>query len=134
MIEKFVIKKYLDKLPGFIQHFYTIIIVIVGWVLFRSENLEQCMKLINAMFVPSHDNMTFSYIYMYMETYGLYLIMGVIFSTPIFIKLKEYFFSKNNKDNFIIYGLYYLFVFLLFILCIIFLSKSSYNPFIYFRF
>ncbi len=134
MLEKFLIKKYLDKAPKFISHIYTIFIVMIGWVLFRVESFEQCVQLFNALFIPCNNKFTSNYLLMYLNKYGIYLLLGIILSTPVFPKVKCYLLDNKYKNNIYVNIQYYLFVFGMLILCIIFLSKASYNPFIYFRF
>ena len=134
MLEKFVLKKYLDKLPGFLTHIYSLFIIMIGWVLFRAEGLDGCINILKTLFIPSWDKMTTYYLFMYIEKYGIYLLLGCILSVPVFPKIREYLLEKKYKNNLFVNGLYYIFVFGVFVLCIIYLSKSSYNPFIYFRF
>ena len=131
MLEKFVLKKYLDKMPSFISHIYTIFIVMIGWVLFRCDGLNECMRVIKVMFNFSVNNLTNKYLLLYLEKYGLYLFLGVILSIPIFPKIRKY---MVNKKNIFCHCIYYGFVFVILFLSIIFLSQASYNPFIYFRF
>ena len=131
MLEKFVLKKYLDKMPSFISHIYTIFIVMIGWVLFRCDGLNECMQVIKVMFNFSVNDLTNKYLLLYLEKYGLYLFLGVILSIPIFPKIRKY---MVNKKNIFCHCIYYGFVFVILFLSIIFLSQASYNPFIYFRF
>lgn len=42
-LEKYVYGKMLDKLPNFIKHIYSIILIMVGWVFFRSSKLEYAL-------------------------------------------------------------------------------------------
>lgn len=134
MIEKFLLKKYLDKMPGIFSHLYAIIIILIGWVLFRAEGLSECVRIIKALFVPHMNDIAIQQLLIYLETYGLYLIIGIILSTPIFPKIREYLLVKKFKNNIYVYGLYYIFVLGIFGLSIIYLSQATYNPFIYFRF
>ena len=41
ILEKFVLKKFLDRLPSFVQHIYTLFIIIIGWVLFYFTDVGQ---------------------------------------------------------------------------------------------
>ena len=133
VLEKFVLKKVLDKLPKWIGHVYTLFVVLIGWVLFRAEGLTECIRVLKAMFVPTVIDTTFAQLGIYMQSYGLYILCGIILSMPLFPKLKQYVTKKyEGKTWFSI--LYYLFVLGIFALSVIFLSQATYNPFIYFRF
>lgn len=121
IIEKFLLKKVLDKLPGFISHIYTLFFVIIGWVLFAFDSINDGIDYIFGMFgsgVPFINNNALYNL----SSYFLIFIILVISSTPLFKKIKV------NK-------------YLTFILCIIgfiisfaYIVDSSYNPFLYFRF
>lgn len=134
MIEKFLLKKYLDKMPSIFSHLYSIIIILIGWVLFRAEGLSECIRIIKALFVPYMNDITISQLLIYLEMYGIYLLIGIILSTPVFPRIREYLLEKKFKNNIYVHALYYLFVFGVFVLSVIFLSQATYNPFIYFRF
>ena len=51
LIEKYFLKKYIEKMPGILQHIYLMIIVIIGWVFFFSPNMGYAAKYIGCMFV-----------------------------------------------------------------------------------
>ena len=134
MIEKFVLKRILDKLPSFVSHLYTIFVILIGWVLFRAEGLNDCIRIITALFVPTTTNISRLQFLMYIEMYGIYLLLGVILSMPIFPKIRNYLLEIKFKNNVVVYSLYYVFVLIIFILSVVYLSEATYNPFIYFRF
>ena len=69
IIEKFVLKRFLDKLPLVIQHLYTIIIVLIGWGLFYFTDVNQLFAFMgdlfnfnNGAFSESSLNLTLSYL------------------------------------------------------------------------
>ena len=134
ILEKFVLKKYLNKLPKFITHIYTLFVVLIGWVLFRMEGMSNVLNTLKVMFVPTMSETTMAQFRLYIESYWLYLTLGIVLSMPVFIKLREYLLDKKFKNNTFITVMYYLFVLGIFALSIIFLSQATYNPFIYFRF
>ncbi len=133
ILEKFILNKALDKLPKWVRHIYTLFVVLIGWVLFRAEGLSECLRLLKAMFIPSMTEITLQQIRIYIESYGIYLSLGIILSMPIFPKIRDL--VKNKfKKNTLVYIMYYSFVSGVFVLSVIFLSQATYNPFIYFRF
>lgn len=121
IIEKFILKKFLDRLPSFISHIYTLFFVIIGWVLFAFDSLKDGIDYIFGMFgngVPFINNNALYNL----SSYFLILVILVISSIPLFKKI------KLNK-------------YLTFVLCILgfiislsYITDSSYNPFLYFRF
>ncbi|MBQ8043985.1 MAG: MBOAT family protein [Clostridia bacterium] len=133
VLEKFVLKKVLYKLPKWVGHVYTLFVVLIGWVLFRAVGLSECIRVLKAMFIPNIVDTTVAQLGIYIQSYGLYILAGIILSMPVFPKLKEYITSKY-KEKTAIAVMYYLFVLGIFALSVIFLSQATYNPFIYFRF
>ena len=133
ILEKFILKKWLDKLPKFIGHIYTLFVVLFGWVLFRAEGLSEVLRVLKAMFVPYITNITWQQVTIFLNGYGVYLIAGIILSIPLFPWVRNIVMTKF-KDNIFIQIMYYGFVIGLFVMSIAFLSQATYNPFIYFRF
>ena len=42
MLEKYLLRDFLQKLPSWLRHFYTLVVVFVGWGVFAMENLTVC--------------------------------------------------------------------------------------------
>ena len=133
VLEKFVLKKVLDKLPKWIGHVYTLLVVLIGWVLFRAEGLTECVRMLKALFVPHMTELATQQLGIYLESYGVYLGLGILLSIPVFPKINDWIQTKF-KENTLIKIMYYVFVLGVFALGVIFLSQATYNPFIYFRF
>lgn len=131
LIEKLLLKKVLDKTPNFIRHIYVLIIVLIGWTIFRNEDMLSLKEVLESL-IGLHGVGDFK-IFIFTQTFTfvhiLVLILGIIFSTPIAnkinYKLCSYRYGRLTRDIILI---------ILFIICIIQLVSGSYNPFIYFRF
>ncbi|MGN1467467.1 MAG: MBOAT family O-acyltransferase [Ruminococcus sp.] len=128
IIEKFVLKRFLDKLPSVFQHIYTMFIVMIGWTLFYFEDMGQMLTYFGNMFDFSNGligakalSITISYLPL--------LIAAVLASTPIGAKIYEK--VKTYGWTWIPETIYCAGV--LFI-CTASLVNQSYNPFLYFRF
>lgn len=126
LIEKFFLKKYLDKLPGLITHLYTLLIIVIGWVIFNNENISSIIDILKSMFMFNGlgDIEYLRFIQVLDIKYILALIFGIIFAYPIKdkINIEKYGYLKDIA------------LILLFILSIISILNSTYSPFIYFRF
>ena len=48
--ERFLWGRALDKLPAIVRHLYALVLITVGWVLFRSVSLSQAADMVSAMF------------------------------------------------------------------------------------
>lgn len=128
IIEKFVLKKVLDKMPSFIGHLYTLFFVIISWVIFACPTLEDGLNYISIMFNFNNEIISTESIYL-ISTHFVLFIIAIIGCTPIFKKIKEK--LKNNKIFMIIEIIICL---VLFFISLSFLVGSTYNPFLYFRF
>ena len=49
LLEKFILKKYIDKLPKILKHVYTIILVIIGWLIFAFEDMTLLISYAKTM-------------------------------------------------------------------------------------
>lgn len=122
------IPKVLDPL----KRVYTLLIVLIGWVIFRAETLDYALSYIGKMFSFSTGTNQTPYLYINSLVVTI-LIIGVLFSLPI----KKHIVKVNSRFNFsipqytLIKHLSYL---IIFIASICELAQSTYNPFIYFRF
>ena len=128
IIEKFLLKRFLDKLPSFVQHLYTIIIVLIGWGLFYFTDVNQLFTFMgdlfnvsNGAFSESSLNLTLSYLPL--------LVAAGIASTPLAARL--YAKVANKKYIWIAETL---FVAVVLVISTASLVDQSYNPFLYFRF
>ncbi len=133
ILEKFVLKKWLDKMPKFVGHVYTLIVVLFGWVLFRCTGMTEVVRVLKAMLVPYITDITWQQVAIYLSSYGAYLLMGIILSIPVFPWIRNIVMTKY-KENIFVQIMYYGFVLGMFVIAIAFLSQATYNPFIYFRF
>lgn len=131
IIERINLIKLPQKL-NILKHIYLLIVVMVGWVLFRSENIEYAFTFIGNMLSFTSGNNFYPYLYLNPFVVGI-IIIGVIFAFPIkkLIEEKLPFISNNKKWIIPLKHSFYLFLFLI---SIMELAQSTYNPFIYFRF
>lgn len=128
ILEKFVLKRFLDKLPRVLQHIYTMFIVLIGWGLFYFTDVSQLFGFLgdlfnfsNGVISPNALNLTLSYLPM--------LVVAGVASTPLAANLYRKVAGKK----------YIWIAETLFVTTVLFVStaalvKQSYNPFLYFRF
>lgn len=131
LIERFIRnKKFYINIPNIIKHIVTMLIVILGWVLFRADNLEQAVGFIKTMFgFGTASALTFEYMYFINKKLIFWIAMAAIGSMPFIAnKLKKY----NGRKSFEI--LTTIGIAILFVISIIFVVNSTYSPFIYFQF
>ncbi|OQX99820.1 MAG: hypothetical protein B6I24_01760 [Bacteroidetes bacterium 4572_128] len=131
--EKIGLNKILNKVPKIFSWIYTMLVVIIGWVMFRIEILQNAFDYIKKMFgfgISTNDNF-FSYIN---KELIIIMILATISSTTFFEKINLKL-IKNSLANTNIYKIIINFIFIfMFLYSIIYINSGSYNPFIYFRF
>ena len=129
IFEKFIFKKVLNKLPILIKKIYTMVIVIVGWVIFAAPNLSWAIRYIKILFFIGKNKLIDGNFKYYLSDNLILLIILVFASMPL---LKNIFNSiKKSKGG---YAISIILQYTLFILVIAYLLNASYNPFLYFRF
>lgn len=130
-IEKIIFKNILNKLPSFLCHIYTLILVLIGWVIFDMNTLSSAMEYISIMFGLSNNLVVDKLSLFILSNNIVILLIGIICSTTllpnVFKKLRC---SLKKSNIFIIISLYLI----IFILSISYLVGESFNPFLYFRF
>ena len=126
LLEKFVLKKYIDKLPDFVKHIYTIVLVFIGWMIFAFDDSKYLFGFIKALTSNKFIDSAFLY---YFKNYFLILVIATLFSLPVYPKVKE----KMNNSIFTSLLSISIYV-ILFIITLSYLVSDTYNPFLYFRF
>ena len=126
LLEKFVLKKYIDKLPDFVKHIYTIVLVFIGWMIFAFDDSKYLFGFIKALTSNKFIDSAFLY---YIKNYFLILVIATLFSLPVYPKVKE----KMNNSIFTSLLSISIYV-ILFIITLSYLVSDTYNPFLYFRF
>ena len=121
-------KQVKNKLFIIGEHIYTMLFVMIGWVLFRSDNLGYAIQYIKSLFGFMGNAFSNAETILYLREYGMYILLGILFSIPIGKALQKY---KNIKGFKIAYGLG---IILVFCVCLSYIIKGTYNPFIYFNF
>ena len=120
---------HVEKWPRFIRRIYTLLVVVVGFVIFRSENFAQALVMIRSLFFFSSSSPIALGEWMVLMTPFTFILFAVAFlaSTPIIRS------SRLNNSRLLEYASYG-FALVLWGLCLLNLASTTYNPFIYFRF
>ncbi len=131
VIERVGITKFVEKL-SILSRIYTLLVVMLGWVLFRSENLQYAFHFIGKMFSFSSGTNNYPYLFINKYIIGIALI-GIVFSMPVRKYIEEHIktFALGLR---ILDPMKHTFLLLIFIFSIMELAQTTYNPFIYYRF
>ena len=121
-----------SKPLNFIKHIYAIFIFVIGWVIFRADNINYAFEYIKNMFNLVEINppsVSYALPY-YIDTFEIIaFVAAILCSMPIFKNI-----LNIKKENKILYGLINFWLLILFIISTATIAASTYNPFIYFRF
>ena len=126
ILERYVLRGVLEKIPKVIKHVYTLIVVFVGWGLFAMVDLSVCGDYLaacfgNAPLWSAADGFR-------LRSYAVTLIALVLASTALGQRLWAKL-PKRAEALFtpVLMGLSL-------VVCTAYLVDGSYNPFLYFRF
>ncbi|EGT3616496.1 MBOAT family protein [Clostridium perfringens] len=131
LIEKVFLLKVLNKAPKFINHVYTMILVMVGWVFFSNDSLKNGLNYIKVMFGIGNNSLVNGTSFYYLSTSLIILVIALLCSTPIMYKLfRKLKYDMGVRGILIAGGIQVIIL----VLSIAYIVTSTYNPFLYFRF
>lgn len=130
--EKFMEFERLD-IPSPIKHIYSMMAVMIGWVLFRSNDLIQAGRYIANLFGFGADGFFSDYAWMFVKENFLVLLAAIVFTMPVARTVNQHLYEQKRGYR-VLEFCYPATMFLLVLLCLSCLVKGTYNPFIYFNF
>ncbi len=129
IIEHLWLSKLLKKLPGWISWLYTMLAVVLGWVMFESKTLSDALGYFGAMFGASG----------FSDSHSLALLSqsAVSFALCIFFASgvrRDYVERLGGSESKVVTAVIPIINAGLLIACTAYLVNSGYNPFLYFNF
>lgn len=132
-LEKMFLLKLLDNMPSLARRIYTLFFILVSFVLFNGNGLEECFSNFKGMFGFLNVPFANTEILYYLKSYFVTLLIAAIGSTPLpktlLRKIRNY---KPVKS--VINVLEPVVQVSLLLLVTAYLIDGSFNPFLYFRF
>ncbi len=114
------VKKISDTPPFLLNWVYTMLVVLIGWVLFRSDDMGMFARYMGDMFTLQGASIG--------DICSLQgavaIVLGIVFSAKL----------PRVKMNGFTELIYTIVAFVLLAVCAVYLAGGTYNPFIYFRF
>lgn len=134
-LEKLVIfpEKFKSKAAIWSYELLTLLLVLAGWVIFRSESLKYAVKYMASMAGLMSNKLIDIPFMFYLRENWIFLIFAVLCSTPIFVWIKNKFCNKGPMKYVVEYGSI-IWLMGLFLLVISYFVIGFHNPFIYFNF
>ncbi len=131
LLEKYVWGRFLNRLPGAVQHLYTVILFVFGWLIFTAPSLSGLGDNFGAMFGAFGNAFADGAAWYYLTSNLILLIICTLCSTPLIKMIFGRISMANHKAGqiaaIVIYGG-------LFLTSLAYLVNATYNPFLYFKF
>ncbi len=136
VMERTLLKDILKRTPSFLKHFGTVLLAVVGLVIFRNESFADIGCQLRSMLAPWRVALSDPYAVYAVKSNPLLLLACVICSFPLRKKAAAWFAKRKaegKRNAFRPYGRALLSAVILG-LSLLFLVGQSFNPFLYFRF
>lgn len=130
LLEKFVLKDFLEKIPGWIRCVFTVILVMIGWVFFFSSDLGSAFTWLGQMFGIGAAGLMDSTALYYLSGSAVILVISAFAAYPLGTRLA----SNIYKGGQIPVMLSIVWFAALLLLCIAGMMSSTYSSFLYFQF
>ncbi len=129
ILEKYVWGKGLAKLPAIVQHLYSLVIVLIGWVFFFSDSMRDAIHYLGTMFGRVDVSGSLQTLFYTLGNHWLLLALGILGCTALPMRALTTV-GANGKRR-VVYITVIMVIFALSLACLI---TETYNPFLYFRF
>lgn len=129
IIEKLFLKKYLEKMPSFLQHIYVVFIVIISFVLFNADTFTMAFSDLKIMFGATDLPLYTAETLYHLRSYAVLLVVSFLAATPLFRNL-----GRKIEGTKISTVLEPVVIAVIIIISTAYLVDGSFNPFLYFRF
>ena len=137
MVEKFALKKVLDKVPV-ISNLYLLVFAMLGWVIFRFTDIRLALVLVKSLFGLNGNPLTSFTSHLQLQSHLYLLVVCMVASTPLMKTLGQKIASLAHSHgrlgkcwDILFYSLIPAALLLISTACLV---GDSYNPFIYFQF
>lgn len=127
MFEKAFVLHVLKKVPAFVRHLYTLILVMFGWALFQLNEFSSATGFLSALFGRGDGLYNSDALYL-LQSYWPFFIILAIASTPLLSQAFDKLPEKARlvaRPILVALGLFF---------STAYLVDSSFNPFLYFNF
>ena len=131
--EKLFLKKLLEKIPRAFSHIYTMLVVMIGFVIFNAENIKQAFSDIGGMFGFAAVPLVTSQTLYCLSSFAFVIAVSAFGCTPLFSRILSSLRQKRFFARVLCVAEPAIMIMLL-LLCTAYLVDGSFNPFLYFRF
>lgn len=126
ILERTVLKNALKKTPKPIKWLYAMLVVLIGWILFRADNIQAAISYIGNLFNFTENGIQQLIQYVSAEK-AVAIVAGCVFAFPIWNRIRESLLLKASM-------LYYIVLSVFFLVAICYLIGNGFSPFLYIQF
>ena len=130
-LEKFILKKFFDKIPSPIRWLYSMSVVLVGWMIFYFDDFQTLITAFSVAFGHAGNAFTDPVSETLVINNVPFILIAAIASTPVLNVIRRLVEKSSPLTESILRIIYNI---VMLILCVASLVGSTYNPFLYFRF
>lgn len=123
-------KRQSKRLGNLLRWGYTMVFVLLGWVLFRADSLNHAAQYISAMLGISGNPFVDAVFLADLQSAWVYLLFATLFSVPVALWLRRKCWTSHPAAQL----LRSVALIIVFLLALASIAISSHNPFIYFNF
>ena len=134
ILERLFLLRWLQKIPSWIQIIYTLLTVMIGWVFFRLEHLNDALHYIQRLFSFSSFSITQHYTPEMISMFIAGIFFALLTLTSPGKKWEQHFYHPLSVMKMSWLGIYLPVAILFFIVALSSIIAQGFNPFIYFRF
>ena len=99
MGEKFLWGRALERLPVALRHIYALVLITVGWVLFRSASLGQVGEMVSAMFGAAPGGLWSGEAVYYIKQFRWELLMAIPAALPVKNWLRDRLSARREQGS-----------------------------------
>ena len=130
LLEKFVLAKFLEKVPTVLKQIGTVLLVVIGWVFFFSPGLGAAFRWLGCMFGIGGNGFIDEAAKYYLGSSAIILVISALGAYPLATKLGNLVLKKPKWPVYVTVAWFALLIFL----CIAGMMVSTYSSFLYFQF
>ncbi len=137
LLEKYVILKALEYLPGMIRYVYSMVLILFGWVIFEADSIGEAGKYFKALLGGNGWGIHSDTVIYMLYTGLFFMILLIIGATPLpalIWKKMEKKLSGGRRGIVLCSLIKNMGYMVLMLVSTAYLVEQSYNPFLYFRF
>ncbi|MBQ3488059.1 MAG: MBOAT family protein, partial [Clostridia bacterium] len=130
LLEKFVLAKFLEKVPTILKRIGTVLLVVIGWVFFFSPDLGSAFRWLGCMFGIGGSGLLDEAARYYLSSSAIILAISALGAYPLAGKFGNLILKRAKWPVYVTVAWFAL----LFFLCIAGMMVSTYSSFLYFQF